>query len=83
MNIRFHPHALERMAERGATEAEVIATINHGEEIPAKLNRIGFRRNFAIEGMWRGQQYRNKQIVLYAVAEGDNWLVLTVIVKFF
>ena len=31
MNVRIHPHARERMAERGATEAEVIATIDGGE----------------------------------------------------
>jgi len=27
LKIEFHPHAKERMAERGASEAEVIAAI--------------------------------------------------------
>lgn len=27
MTIRFHPHALERIQERGATEDEVKATV--------------------------------------------------------
>jgi len=31
MAIRFHPHARERMGERGATEEEVRATVKQGE----------------------------------------------------
>lgn len=82
MNIRLHPHATERMLERGATEAEVIATIEKGETFPAKFGRTGFRRNFAVQGSRRGRVYHNKQIEAYAVEE-DGWLVLTVIVKFY
>ena len=37
--VRVHPHALERMAERGATEAEVIATVQAGERFPARFGR--------------------------------------------
>ncbi|MEO5361044.1 MAG: DUF4258 domain-containing protein [Nitrospirota bacterium] len=29
--IKFHPHAKERLMERGATEQEVILTIQQGE----------------------------------------------------
>ena len=36
MSIKFHPHALERMEERNATEDEAIATIEGGEQFPAK-----------------------------------------------
>ena len=49
MPIKFHPHALERMEERNATENEVIATIEEGEEFPAKFGRAGFRRNFSFD----------------------------------
>jgi hypothetical protein len=42
------------MQERGASEDEVIETIETGEKFPAKFGRIGFRRNFNFEGMWRG-----------------------------
>ncbi|MCI0631611.1 MAG: DUF4258 domain-containing protein [Phycisphaerales bacterium] len=83
MNVRLHPHARERLQERGATEPEVIATVQHGERIPAKFGRIGFRRNFAYNAQWRGRQYANKQIEAFAVQEPDEWLVITVIVKFF
>ena len=46
MPVRFHSHARERMEERGATEDEVTATVEHGEQFPAKFGRTGFRRNF-------------------------------------
>jgi len=82
LNIRIHPHAQERMLERGADEAEIIATIQEGEKFPVKFGRTGFRRNFRVSGQWRGRSYHNKQIEAYAVAE-DGWLVLTVIVKYF
>jgi len=30
MAVRFHPHALERMNQRGATEKEVVDTVAAG-----------------------------------------------------
>jgi hypothetical protein len=53
-----------------------------GERFPAKFGRNGFRRNFPFEAPWRGRRYATKQIEAYAVREVD-WLVITVIVKFF
>jgi uncharacterized protein YuzE len=60
--IIIHKHAQERMQERGATEEEVIQTLKEGEKFPAKFGRIGFRRNFSFEGVWRGKIYKTKQI---------------------
>ncbi len=54
MRVRLHPHAQERLEERGAIEEEVIATVEDGEQFPAKYNRIGFRKNFTFDGIWRG-----------------------------
>jgi len=62
MNVTLHPHALVRLAERGATENEVIDTVRHGESFPAKFGRTGFRRNFAYNGTWRGRRYSTKQV---------------------
>jgi hypothetical protein len=70
------------MVERGTTVDEVVATVEHGERFPAKLNRIGFRRNFRFESTWRGRWYASKQIEAYAVDEG-GWLVITIVVKYF
>jgi len=83
MNIRFHPHAIQRMKERGALEKEVIDTIQSGEQFPAKFERIGFRRNFSFNNRWRGSEYRTKQIEAYVAKEDDSWLVITVITKYF
>lgn len=82
MEIRFHPHALERLAERGTTEGEVATTIEAGERFEAKFGRTGFRRNFAFDGEWNGKHYGAKQVEAYTVEE-DGWLVITVVVKFF
>jgi len=83
VTLRIHPHALARMAERGASEQEVIATIEHGERFPAKFDRTGFRRNLPFGGLWRDRMYATKQIEAYAVEEQGAWLVITVIVKYF
>jgi hypothetical protein len=83
MAIRFHPHALERMPERGATEEEVKVTVEQGEEFPAKFGRTGFRRNFRFDSQWRGKHYRTKQVEAYAVREGVDWLVITIITRYF
>ena len=81
--VKFHPHAKERLFERGAIEAEVIATVEGGESFPAKYGRTGFRRNFPFNGTWRGKDYATKQIEAYAVREGDDWIVITIITRYF
>ena len=83
MAVHFHSHARERMDERNATEDEVKATIEQGEQFPAKFGRTGFRRNFPFTGEWRGKSYRAKQIEAYAVQEKGDWLVLTVLTRYF
>ena len=83
MAVRLHPHARERLAERGADEHEVVETVERGEQFPAKYGRTGFRRNFAFGREWRGKTYLTKQIEAYAVKEGADWLVITVVTRFF
>ena len=80
MTVRFHPHARERMEERGASEEEVRDTV---EQFPARFGRTGFRRNFRFDGEWQGQYCRIKQVEAYAVQEGSEWLVITVITRYF
>jgi len=45
-SIVFSTHALEQMADRGASQSEVEIAINEGEEVPAKQGRRAFRKNF-------------------------------------
>ena len=82
MNVRLHPHAKSRLAERGATEGEVIAAVEQGEQFPAKFGRTGFRRIFPFDATWHGRHFKFKKVEAYAVQE-NGWLVITVIVKFF
>ena len=71
------------MAERGAGEQDVAESIAQGERFAAKFGRVGFRRNFRFDGQWRGRFYKNKQLEVLAVFEEQDWLVLTVLVKYF
>ncbi len=81
--IRFHPHALERMKERGASKSEVREAIQRGEQFAAKFGRTGFRKNFLFEREWNNKFYQIKQIEVFAVQENSNWLVITVITRYF
>jgi Domain of unknown function (DUF4258) len=81
--MKLHAHAVARMLERGAREEEVSATVREGERFSAKFGREGFRRNFPFMGLWRGRRYHMKQVEVIAVWEDDDWLVISVIVKYF
>jgi hypothetical protein len=83
IKIKLHQHCRDRLAERGADEAEVVASVESGESFPAKLGRTGFRRNFPFAGIWRGRRFHTKQVEAYATPENDGWLVITVIVRYF
>lgn len=81
--ICIHPHAQERMSERGVTESEIKEAILHGERFLAKFERSGFRRNFPGNYEWRGHRYGTKQVEVYACKNDNGWLVITVLVKYF
>ena len=81
--MRLHPHARARISERGATDEEVEATLREGERFAAKFGRQGFRRNFGFDGVWRGRNYAMKQVEAIAIFEEDDWLVITVVVRYF
>ncbi len=80
---RIHPHAYERLAERGATEAEIVLTVETGEQFAARFGRTGFRRNLPFKKRWRGRRYKIKQIEAYAVRQQDSWLVISVVTRYF
>lgn len=71
------------MAERGTTEEEVRATVEHDEPFPAKFGRMGFRRNFRCDHNWHGRHYHTKQIAASGIQEGTTWLVITMITRSF
>jgi hypothetical protein len=71
------------LLERGASEDEVAATVRDGERFAAKFGRLGFRRNFRFDGLWQGRRYAMNQVEAFAIFEDGDWLVITVIVKYF
>lgn len=81
MAAKFHEHAPERMAERGATRDEVVATVESGERFDAKHGRVGFRKLVSTDRIVRGRHCRNKEIEAI-VKDGDADLVITVIVRY-
>ena len=83
MAVKIHPHAKERLIERGAELDEIVGTVEQGEQSPAKFGRTCFRRNFTFNGCRRGKTYHTKQIEAFAVKVGEDWLVITVITRYF
>jgi hypothetical protein len=82
--VTLHPHAKERLMERGATMAEVVHTVRHGVSSPAKFGRTRFVHTFTYNRKWLGRRYAKKQVEAFAEPEPDgNWLVVTLIVKFY
>ncbi len=83
MVVEISNHAREQMAERGASEAEVILAIEKGESESTRKNRKLFRKNFQFNGNWRGRYYNIKQIAPIVAYEGDKLIVVTVFVFYF
>ena len=77
MRVQLHPHTLARMRERGATESEVLGTIETGDRIAARCGRVGFRKVFPVH---RRARSGAKELIVRAVPAVDGWLVLTVVV---
>ncbi len=83
MKILIHPHARQRMLERGATAAQV-KHVASGSPTPAKFGRTRFRLAMNFGGIWNGKHYARKQIDAFAAKiKGGGWLVVTMIVKYF
>jgi hypothetical protein len=82
-SIELHPHAIERLYERGTTAEELIETVRTGESYPVKFGRTGFRRNFTFDDLWNGRHYSVKQVNVIAAMDADHWIIITAIVKYF
>jgi hypothetical protein len=81
MSVRLHPHAKERLSERGASEEEIITAMRQAKRSRQSLAAQVFRRNFAFGGLWKGKVYATKQVEVYAVQEGEDWLAITFVTR--
>jgi hypothetical protein len=71
------------MKERGASPHEVVETVLTGQSRETGQGRTRFRRNFVYNSAWRGTRYATKQVEAIAVRENSDWVVITVLVRFF
>jgi len=81
--IIIHPHALQRMEERGATREEVLRTIASGRMSAAKFGRRIHTMTFSYDDYLRLRPYEHKLIEAYSVEEGGDVIVITVVVKYY
>ncbi|MBI3250147.1 MAG: DUF4258 domain-containing protein [Deltaproteobacteria bacterium] len=80
MEIRIDPHTLERAEERGATEQEIKETIETGELIPAKKNRLGRAKVYGFNRTRQGKCFEQKRIEVFYVIEGGVIVTVTIYV---
>lgn len=83
MAVIFHPHALLRMEERGATADEVIETIEEGRVSHARSGRLKYTMEYAFRGYRGAYCYSKKKVDVYAFPEEEDIIVFTVVVKYF
>ena len=82
MRVSISKHALERAAERGATQEEIRDVLRSGKPVPAKYGKLGRRRLIRVDQIWRGVWYPQKTVEVYYVVEGGAFIVITVYVFF-
>lgn len=82
MHIRIEPHTLLRAIERGASEEEIIETINNGLAIKAKSNRMAKVRVFDFNKIRNGKFYEQKKLEVFYVIENNEIITITVYVFF-
>jgi len=71
------------MEERGASEEEIQRAIENGHARPAKFGRRIYGMTFPYGDYWREQFYEYKHIEVYGVDEGEDIIVVTIVVKYF
>jgi hypothetical protein len=81
--IRFSNHALDRLADRGATEEEVRRAVREGALEPAKEGRHMFRLNLSFNNFWQGQKYEIKQVAPVVAETPEGIIVVTVYTFYF
>jgi len=81
--IKLSRHARDRMAARGATEAEVTDAVRSGEGVTAKRGRRGYRKDFPCDDPGLEGTYSTKQVLVIVAEEATALTVRTVFVFYF
>ena len=80
MQLRISTLALERAEERGADEVEIKDTLENGDEVTIKGNRIAREKVFPYLKDRNGKHYDQKKVRVIYVMEQDVFVVITIYV---
>jgi Domain of unknown function (DUF4258) len=80
MQIQIEPHTLQRAIERGASEVEIIETLNTGLNIEAKSERLCKTKVFPFEKERNGKFYKEKKLEIYFLIDQEKIFTITVYV---
>ena len=80
MKIQIEPHTLQKSIERGATEIEIIHTVNFGANILGKSGRLGKSNVFPFAAERNGKYFEEKKLEVYYVIENNIIITVTVYV---
>jgi len=80
MQIIIEPHTLQRAAERGASEGEIIDVLTNGKEIVAKQGRLAKSKVFLYQEIRNNKFYEQKRIDVFYIMENDKIITVTVYV---
>lgn len=80
MRIRIEPHTLERAKERGASETEILDTLENGLNILARGHRKGKAKVFDFKQERLGTYYEQKRVEVIYIEESDVVITVTVYV---
>lgn len=76
--IRLSRHALDRLADRGVTEDEVLRTIRGRRWRPADGGRMEARSRLMGSYLWQGRPYHCEHVRPIFDVRGDAIVVVTV-----
>jgi hypothetical protein len=82
MKIRIEPHTIKRAVERGASENEIVETLQTGQPIIAKGNRLAKSKIFIFQQNRNGRFYEEKKLEVFYIVENDEIITITVYVFF-
>ncbi len=82
MEIIIEPHTIIRIKERGATEEEVIETLENGNDIIGKYGRLGKENVFLFNRLHGKKYYEEKKLEVYYIVKDERIVTVTVYVFF-
>lgn len=82
MEIQIDTHTLERAAERGTNEREIIDVIQTGFNITAKYGRIGKAKVYEFKQNRLNKYYEQKRVEVFYTIKENSIITVTVYVLY-